>query len=110
LRLHFESAPVTSLAPPDEAIVAGGALAIKLEQIAPWRTRPQDPENAVLHAPAINARPALRLAGQQLLYHPQREVGQVISAHAGRQSEMSHPENPDYNFMTQMKLVGTEQF
>ena len=74
--------PDARFAPSHEAIVAGGARAIALGQIAPRRTGPQHPEDAVQHAAVIDARHASRLVGQQRLDHAPFEVGQVVSAHA----------------------------
>src|SRR5262245_49943763 len=45
-----EAVPNTCFAPSDKAIVAGGAWAVPLWQIAPWRTGSQHPEDAVQHA------------------------------------------------------------
>ena len=39
-----EAVPNTCFAPSDKAIVAGGAWAVPLWQIAPWRTGSQHPE------------------------------------------------------------------
>jgi hypothetical protein len=79
--------PDTRLPPSHEAIVAGGARAVTLGQVAPWRTGSQHPEDAVQHAPIVDARYASWFVGQQRLDHTPLEVGQVISAHSEPESE-----------------------
>src|SRR5262245_24342235 len=59
-----EAVPNTCFAPSDKAIVAGGAWAVPLWQIAPWRTGSQHPEDAVQHAAVIHARHPACLARQ----------------------------------------------
>src|SRR3546814_290056 len=55
------------LPPSGEAVVTGGTWAIALRQVAPRRTGTQHPEDAVQHAPIIDARHPSRLVGQQRL-------------------------------------------
>src|SRR5665647_2880660 len=45
--------PDASLPPPNESIVIGGAGTIGFWQVAPWRTRAQDPKDAIEHATFI---------------------------------------------------------
>lgn len=80
------SIPDTSLPPSHEAVVAGGARTIALGKVSPRRSRSQHPEDAVQRSPIIDTRHASRLVGQQLLDHAPLEVGQIISAHAERES------------------------
>ena len=54
-----------SPAPANEAIVAGGARAKVIRQIAPRRARTQDPKDAVEHAAVIYTRHATRLIRQE---------------------------------------------
>src|SRR3546814_4113524 len=75
------------LPPSGEAVVTGGTWAIALRQVAPRRTGTQHPEDAVQHAPIIDARHPSRLVGQQRLDHAPLEVGQVVSAHADAESD-----------------------
>jgi hypothetical protein len=60
-----EAVPNTCFAPSDKAIVAGGAWAVPLWQIAPWRTGSQHPEDAVQHAAVIHARHATGFVGEK---------------------------------------------
>ena len=62
-RVH-DLVPDASTPPPNEAIVTGGAGTIDLWQVAPWRTRPKDPKDAVEHATVIYTPNAARLVGQ----------------------------------------------
>jgi hypothetical protein len=78
--------PDACLAPSIEAVVAGGAWTVALGQVAPRRTGPQHPENAIQYAPVIDARHASGLIGLQRLDHAPLEVGQIISAHANAES------------------------
>src|SRR3546814_16325607 len=48
--------PYACLPPSGEAVVTGGTWAIALRQVAPRRTGTQHPEDAVQHAPIIDAR------------------------------------------------------
>src|SRR3546814_719993 len=79
--------PYACLPPSGEAVVTGGTWAIALRQVAPRRTGTQHPEDAVQHAPIIDARHPSRLVGQQRLDHAPLEVGQVVSAHADAESD-----------------------
>lgn len=79
--------PHAHLPPSIEAVVAGGARAVALRQVAPGRTGAQHPENAVQRAAVIDARHASRSVRQERLDHAPLEVGQVISAHARPESE-----------------------
>ena len=79
--------PDARLPPSHEAVVAGGARAVSLGQIALRRTGSQHPEDAVQRAAIIDARHAPWLVGQQRLDYAPLEVGQVVSAHADAESE-----------------------
>lgn len=81
--------PHARLSPSHEAVVAGGARAIAVGQVAPWRSRSQNPEDAVQHAAVIDTRHTSRLVGQQRLDHTPLEIGQIISAHAYAESDFS---------------------
>lgn len=78
-----EAVPHTCFTPSDKAIVAGGAGAVSLWQIAPLRTGSQHPEDAVQHAAIVYARQHL---GQERLDHKPFGIGQVIAAHAEAES------------------------
>jgi len=60
----YDAAPDTSPPPADETVIASGIRAERLRQIAPWRARPQDPENAVKNTTVVYPRNAARLVGQ----------------------------------------------
>src|SRR5207302_10298728 len=64
-RIH-ELVPHASPAPANKAIVAGGVWAEVVRQIAPWRTRTQDPEDAIEHAAVVYTRNAARLVRQRM--------------------------------------------
>lgn len=75
-RVH-QPVPYPGLAPSIEAIVGGGVGAIAARQIAPWRSRTQNPKDAVHDAAVIlapRAGPALR---KQRLNDAPLEVGQI---------------------------------
>ncbi len=74
--------PHACLPPSHEPVVAGGARAIALGQVAPWRTKAQHPEDAVQRAAVIDARHSPGLVGRERFDHAPLEVGQVVSAHA----------------------------
>src|SRR4029077_6272637 len=79
--------PHARLSPSREAIVAGRARSKALGQVAPWCARTQPPEDAVQPPPVVHSRHTSRLAGRERLDHAPLEVGQIISAHAARESE-----------------------
>ena len=56
-----DAAPDTSPPPAHEAIVASSVWAKRLRQIAPWRSRSQDPEGAIEDATIIHPGHAARL-------------------------------------------------
>lgn len=60
-----------------------------LGQITPRRAGSQHPEDAVQHAPVIDAGHASGFVGQLRLDHAPLEIGQVISAHDELESEAS---------------------
>jgi hypothetical protein len=84
-----EAVPNTCFAPSDKAIVAGGAWAVPLGQIAPWRTGSQHPEDAVQHAAVIHARHATGFVGEKRFDHASCGISQVISAHASHESDFA---------------------
>ena len=57
--------PDACLGPSPEAVVAGRVRAVALRQVPPWRTRAQNPEDAVQHAAVIDARHPSWLVGQK---------------------------------------------
>lgn len=79
--------PDAYFAPPNKAIVACRTGTIAFGQVPPWRTGSQYPEDAVQHTTVIDARHASGLIGKKWLDHAPLEVSQVISAHAGRESD-----------------------
>jgi len=56
-----ELGPRARPSPTNEAIVAGGVRTEVVRQIAPWRSRSQDPEDAIEDATIIHPRHAARL-------------------------------------------------
>jgi hypothetical protein len=81
--------PYTCFPPPHKAIVTGGAWPVAFGQIAPRRTGPQHPEDAVQHAPVIDTRHASWFVGQERFDYTPLKIGQVISAHTDAESEFS---------------------
>src|SRR6185436_4511688 len=59
--------PDASPPPPNEAIVTSGAGAVRLWQVAPWRTWSEDPKDPVEHAPVVHTRNAAQLVRQERL-------------------------------------------
>jgi hypothetical protein len=55
--------PDASPPPPNEAIVTGRAGTIGFREVAPWRTRAQNPKDAIEHATVIYPPNAARLVG-----------------------------------------------
>ena len=82
-----QPAPRASFSPSHEAIVAGGARAISLRQVAPRCARSQHPEDAVQYTAVVDTWHASRLAGQERLDHTPLEVGQIVSTHADAESD-----------------------
>src|SRR5438552_2058699 len=76
-RIH-ELVPHASPAPANKAIVAGGVWAEVVRQIAPWRTRTQDPEDAIEHAAVVYTRNAARLVRQERLDGSPFVVGEFV--------------------------------
>lgn len=70
-----QSVPHACLSPSHEAVVAGGARAVALGQVAPRRSRRQHPEDAVQRPTVIDTRHAPWLVRQQRLDHAPLEVG-----------------------------------
>ena len=66
-QLVENSAPDTRPSPANEAIVAGGVRAKVARQVAPRRTRTQDPKDTVEHAPVVYTRHSARLVRQEVL-------------------------------------------
>ena len=79
--------PHSGLSPSHEAVVASGARAIAVRQVAPRCTGSQHPEDAVQHTSVIDAWNASRFVGQQRFDHAPLKVGQIISAHADAESQ-----------------------
>jgi hypothetical protein len=59
--------PHSGSSPTDEAIVAGSIRAEVARQVAPWRSRSQDPEDSVENSSVIHPWHAARLVGQRRL-------------------------------------------
>lgn len=78
--------PYARLSPSHEAVVAGGAWAVALRQVAPRCTGTKYPEDAVQHPAVIYAGHTSRFVRQERLDHAPLEVGQVVSAHADAES------------------------
>ncbi len=85
-RVH-QAIPDARFPPANETVVAGRARTVALGQIAPWRTRAQDPKDAVQHSAVVNPRNASRLVRQQRLDNAPLEIGQIVSAHSEGESE-----------------------
>jgi hypothetical protein len=60
----YDTAPYTGPSPTNEAVVACGVGTECIRQIAPGRSRSQDPENAVENTAVIHSRDATRLVRQ----------------------------------------------
>lgn len=56
--------PNTDLSPTNKAIVAGRVRAVGVWHVAPWRSRSQDPEDAIKDPTVVHPRSAMRLVGQ----------------------------------------------
>src|SRR5262245_8965362 len=70
--------PDTSTPPANEAIVAGGVGAEADGQIAPWRPRLQDPEEAVEDTTIVHPWHAARLVRQHRLVGSPLIVGEFV--------------------------------
>ena len=68
-----------SVPPANEAIVAGGVRAEVVRQIAPWRARSQDPEDAIEDATVIHSRHAARLIRQHGLDSSPFIIGEFVA-------------------------------
>jgi hypothetical protein len=62
-RIH-DQVPGASPPPPNEAIVTGGTGSVAFREVAPWRTRAQNPKDAIEHATVIYPTNAAWLVGQ----------------------------------------------
>src|SRR5271169_118555 len=62
-RIH-DPVPDASPPPPNEAIVTGGTGTVAFREVAPWRTRAQNPKDAIEHATVIYPPNAARPIGQ----------------------------------------------
>jgi len=74
-----DAVPDACLAPSVEAIVAGRIGAIAVRQITPRRSRPQDPEDAVQHAPVVYPRDTARLVRQNRPNNLPLTVGDFVA-------------------------------
>jgi len=79
----YDTAPDTSPPPANEAVIAGSVRAKRLRQIAPGRSRSQDPENTVEDTTVVHPRDATRLVGQHRFYDSPFIVSESI-AHDSR--------------------------
>src|SRR5215471_10142775 len=71
--------PNARFAPAIEAVVAGRVRAVALGQVAPWRTRAQNPEDAIEHLPVTFRPDAPAIAWKKWLYHTPLEVREVVA-------------------------------
>src|ERR1043166_1062038 len=81
-RAH-DPAPDASPSPTDEAIIASGIWAELLRQVAPWRPRSQDPEDAIKDATVIHTRHAARLVWQHRFNGSPFLVGEFVAHDSG---------------------------
>ena len=72
--------PHPSFAPADEPVVASRRGAVALGYLGPWRACSEPPENAVQHAPVINAGNAARLVWQKRLDNRPFPVRQFVAS------------------------------
>jgi hypothetical protein len=77
-RFH-DLVPDTSPPPTNEAIVTSGAGTICLWQIAPWRTRTQNPKDAIEHATVIYTPNTARLVRQHRLDGSPFKVAEFVA-------------------------------
>src|SRR2546428_12491224 len=75
--------PGARSSPANEAIVASGVWAELLRQGAPWRSRSQDPEDAVEDATVVHPWHAARLVWQHRLCGSPLIVGGVVAPDSG---------------------------
>src|SRR5262249_7543117 len=71
--------PDARSSPANEAIVASGVWAELLRQVAPWRCRSQDPEDAVEDGTVVHPWHAARLVGQHRLDGSPLIVGEFVA-------------------------------
>jgi len=79
----YDTAPDTSLPPANEAVIASGVRAERLRQIAPGRSRSQNPENTVEHTAIVYPRNPTRLIGQHRLDGGPFIIGEFIAHDSG---------------------------
>ncbi len=79
-----DACPDSCPPPTNEPIVAGRTRAIDVRKIAPRRTRPQYPEDAIENTPIIHTRHAARLVRQHHSNGAPFVVGKLISHDCGR--------------------------
>ena len=79
-RVH-DAVPHSGSSPPDETVVASGAWAIALWQIAPWCTGSQHPAYAVEDASIVHTRHASRLTRQHWPYGRPFIICEFIAHH-----------------------------
>jgi hypothetical protein len=60
----YDTTPYTSPSPTNEAVIAGGVGTERIRQIAPGRSRSQDPENAVENTAVVHPRMPRGLLGR----------------------------------------------
>src|SRR5262249_42944996 len=65
--------------PANETVVAGRVRTEVNREIAPWRARSQDPEDAIQNAAVIHSRHAARLIGQHRLDGSPFIVGEFVA-------------------------------
>jgi hypothetical protein len=69
------------MAPPVEAIYAGGIGTISSRDIRPGRPRSQSPEDTIQHPPIINPRLAAHLRWKKRFNHRPFEIRQIKASH-----------------------------
>src|SRR5258706_4582589 len=82
--------------PANETIVTGGSGTISLRQVAPWRTRAQDPKDAIEHATVIYAPNAARLVRQHRLDGCPFVIAEFVAHGSPPGSELQSPLGPGH--------------
>ena len=108
-RLH-DPVPDASPPPANEPIVASRTGSVAFRQIAPWRARPQDPEDAVEDTPVVHAGNAARLVREHRLDDAPFVVAEFIAhdsmLHFG---SLNHAQDQGINGQTACPLLKGER-
>ena len=110
--LLLKTVPDTDPAPPDEPIVAGGAIAVG--NVGPGRSRrPEPPVDAVRNLPVVHPSDATRLVRQEWFDDQPFEIGRFVTAlhQAALLFQTSEPAIPKdrYSFMRAKTRVRTHK-